>query len=340
MAPSASSPAFIQTVSPGHYYIQSYAATRPGSFRTDLLDFLEAVAYLPKEKRAPLMEYFKKALDCKRRFRLPTPKNNKPGQEGLSQKLATFTLFPKLPLELRTMVWKLALPGCRILEMHYFGPWCLGRSWDAKKSQKAVLHIAKSCTEANRVVAKRYITLPIRELQGKAIHDSTDYDSSMLYRQQTYFVDYQQDIFYFPLGNMDILLRAAGDWEFALTVLSRVTQIAFSIPAFLYKQDCRTMHPKDFEKLKALRNVLFIGDCERELQARMAVGYSTIESEFEALDREDALPIGRTEFEEEPDHPFIELNKSAIHKIKNLLADDTVREAYKNIKVGFEIWRR
>lgn len=34
------------------------------------------------------------------------------------------------------------------------------------------------------------------------------------------------------------------------------------------------------------------------------------------------------------------MNKSRIHKIRSLLADNTVKEAYKDIEVSFEIWRR
>ncbi|KAH6703251.1 hypothetical protein BKA61DRAFT_661113 [Leptodontidium sp. MPI-SDFR-AT-0119] len=297
MAPSTSLHVFIHTVSPGYYNISSHVATRPrGRFRTDLLDILEAAAYLPKEKLAPLMEYFKKAVDCKRRCRLPTPKNNQPGQEAPSQRPTAFTLFPELPLELRNMVWKRALPGARILEMPYFGPQCLNRSWDAKRSQRAVLNIAKCCTEAKMVVAKCYVTLPLRELQGNCFSHCTG-DSGSVYQQQTYFVDYQQDIFYLPWGDLCDLLNLSIDSD--LAKMSRVTQMAISIRPPHYFSGYQTICPKDFEKLKALRNVIFIGDCERVGAGVGDPSTRFTRSELEALDREDALPIHRTEFEEE-----------------------------------------
>ncbi|KAH7323972.1 hypothetical protein BKA65DRAFT_481757 [Rhexocercosporidium sp. MPI-PUGE-AT-0058] len=343
----------IQPLSPGYYRIcldrgylrGEYQTNLRSECRTDLLDFLEAAAYLPKYKLSLLMEYFKNALKFQRRFRSPIFVGGQRMQHELPQEHSALTIFPKLPLELRTIVWTMSLPGPRILEVASVGLEYFNRSSDANKSQLAVLHIARACTEANAVVGKHYAQLLITRLQWKRVKNSYDFKWRTGLQQQNYFVSYEHDLFYFHtrgLGN----ISGRPDYGLA-TQLSQVKHIAFSIGS-LEPEDYEDYCPIGLESFTGLRNVVLVGDCERQVLRYLR--YVTGEAEdvygrlldwdLQVLDSEDALPIHRTSFDKEPDHPLIEMKARDIANFRNMLADHVIKEAYKDIKVTFELWRR
>jgi len=109
----------------------------------------------------------------------PTPSNNGQSlvssQDKMSQPLDIFHPFPKLPLEIREMIWELALPdGRRILRsdivVTYDKPIasttepqslglgtkvCVAR-FHFSKMENNVIHTLQTCYEARRVTLKRF----------------------------------------------------------------------------------------------------------------------------------------------------------------------------------------
>jgi hypothetical protein len=68
--------------------------------------------------------------------------------------LHRFSLFQRLPLELRRMVWQHALPGPQILEVYQHGP---HRSFKISKTLRVLLApLLKACLESREVVKSRY----------------------------------------------------------------------------------------------------------------------------------------------------------------------------------------
>ncbi len=136
-------------IHPGHYY--RWDGTNVES-RTTLLDVLEAAPTMSKEQLAPLMNFLQEILATRKRFHHPTPTNGSVTDESAP---VSFTLFLKLPKELRDMVFRHALPGGRIFEI-WGSTESLTRPSDAKRAHLAVLNIARSCLEAQDLVSKRY----------------------------------------------------------------------------------------------------------------------------------------------------------------------------------------
>lgn len=81
-----------------------------------------------------------------------------------------FTLFPKLPTELRLKIWKHGLPGPRVI------PLCIGRSLRRElrpcRVTNALITIRRACHEALDVVNKNYDKyVPAWKSQSNFIQD-------------------------------------------------------------------------------------------------------------------------------------------------------------------------
>lgn len=129
-----------RSLGPGYYVNTHWLAN--SECRTDLQGFLEAGSSLSKDRRALLMAFSTKAVECKRRYRLPDSQRRQRRHQVAAEEILTFTLFPRLPLELRTMIWVRSLPGSRFLELDCIGLENLNRSSDAKTSHHEVLSVA------------------------------------------------------------------------------------------------------------------------------------------------------------------------------------------------------
>jgi hypothetical protein len=141
-----------------------------GTIRTLLLDFLEESPGFSKQQLAPLMRYFEQILEsCE------------------NSKLRSFTLFPKLPPEIRHMIWRYALPGERIFEVEVL-PVDFPRPKDLRSSHAPLLKLLHVCREAFSVVHQDYRKLPIGKLGEKACSKGDFY----------LLVNFKRDMFYFP----------------------------------------------------------------------------------------------------------------------------------------------
>ncbi len=97
---------------PTYTYDQIFSLQRRGYYRTEieegetlrtlLVDILEDAPKLSMRKLSPVVRYFEKILESIK-----------------SSKLQSFTLFPKLPFEVRNMIWTYALPGQRIIKLSH-----------------------------------------------------------------------------------------------------------------------------------------------------------------------------------------------------------------------------
>ena len=118
-----------------------------GAIRTLLLDFLEESPRFSKQQLAPVIRYFELILEaCK------------------NSKLRSFTPFPKLPPEIRRMIWKYALSGERIFEVQFY----LGiftRSKDLRASHGPLLKVISVCREAFSVARQDHRKLRISMLE-------------------------------------------------------------------------------------------------------------------------------------------------------------------------------
>jgi hypothetical protein len=83
-----------------------------------------------------------------------------------------FTLFPKLPIELRLKIWKAALPGPRVIEFSHTS--FFRRLTLIKDSQNSLLNLSNSCKEAYDVVKKDYrsVSLQVFDLDKKKTPDA------------------------------------------------------------------------------------------------------------------------------------------------------------------------
>ncbi|PVH77918.1 hypothetical protein DL98DRAFT_636594 [Cadophora sp. DSE1049] len=316
-------------ISPG-YYTRVYADGTVGERRTVLLDHTEEVLSLPEKQRANFMEYFKKSVLCKHRFVLPIPRH-------ILKNDSMFILFPKLCAELRTMVWKAALPGPRILEVFYYGSGLgsLDRPSDARHSQRSLPNIPASCKEAHNVVSKNYDRVRLFSLGHEPVEASWYMASDSWHlTPQKYLVSWEKDVFYFPAG-------LSGDLS-DIREGSQIRNLALEIHHHYRYRTKPTL--KDFglnqlHVFKNLRNIIFAADCERHL-ARRVSRYAHFGNEY--LERKDALPIETIPLDDEPDHPFFVQEASKVSKLQDFLAQPEVVETFKkaNVKAGFEIWRR
>jgi hypothetical protein len=87
-----------------------------------------------------------------------------------------FTLFPKLPTELRLKIWKHALPGPRVV------PLCTSRSLRRRQRPccvtNALITIRRACHEALDVVNKNYDKyVPVWKTQSDSIEDGEGHQS-------------------------------------------------------------------------------------------------------------------------------------------------------------------
>jgi hypothetical protein len=65
-----------------------------------------------------------------------------------------FTLFPKLPLELRRKIWSHALPGARVLEIYSREPKKIPEI--GKDDHNTIVPFLKACSESREVVMHKY----------------------------------------------------------------------------------------------------------------------------------------------------------------------------------------
>lgn len=71
------------------------------------------------------------------------------------QREPTFTIFPELPLELRLLIWKSALPGPRVVEI-FDTEWDIFAPAIAKSSMSPLLPLLRTCRDSHRVVCEEY----------------------------------------------------------------------------------------------------------------------------------------------------------------------------------------
>jgi hypothetical protein len=113
---------------------------------------------------------------------------------GPSGEFATFTLFLKLPTEIRLMIWQAALPGPRIIEALYDFEWaddgesCKNKLIRTNQPPPPTLHI---CRESRKEALKRYIQVG-KIGQGE---DELDFCYAL--------IDPLKDTLFFPWVNHD-----------------------------------------------------------------------------------------------------------------------------------------
>lgn len=87
----------------------------------------------------------------------------------------TFTLFPKLPIELRLIVWEMALPGPRILKSSLTRTTSGDTCWDLRPSEKSPA-LLFTCQESRAVAEKSYKPVSLRwpKITVQHVNPSTD----------------------------------------------------------------------------------------------------------------------------------------------------------------------
>jgi hypothetical protein len=111
-----------------------------------------------------------------------------------------FSLFPRLPVELRLKIWKHALPGPRIIEFYQTpeGPES-GNDFIAKVgrgSHLELLELVKTCRESRNTVEKSYRKVPVEAFDLAAMKDGA-----------AFFVDYEHDIILLNVNLLGLALK-------------------------------------------------------------------------------------------------------------------------------------
>lgn len=100
--------------------------------------------------------------------------------------LDNFSLFPKLPPELRQRIWFHALPGTRVLELYRRGMGDYEPVTMSKAAHLSLLNIFSVCSESRAIVLMHYTPVLLRRMGFREMS-----------RGQTILVNHEQDIFYF-----------------------------------------------------------------------------------------------------------------------------------------------
>jgi hypothetical protein len=269
-----------------------------GTIRTLLLDFLEDSPRFSKQQLAPVVRYFELILEsCK------------------NLKLRSFTLFPKLPPEIRQMIWKYALPGERIFEVScWVGNF--PRSNDLRASHAPLLKLLSVCREASSVVQQNYQKLRIQDLGEGRVSSKYFY----------LLVNYKKDIFYFSGGYMRNALKATKEiieayWWRADTY--KIGIIAFDMSSFRFST-IMELDPPSLGYMRDLREVLFVQNRREFLP--------------DTHQQDSGRPLVCTRSKKR-DESFSKLHPDATAAIDETLAIPKIAEIYKNIRTSFVIFR-
>jgi hypothetical protein len=202
-----------------------------GTPRTLLLDILEDAPKLSTQQVAPVIEYFEQILESLK-----------------NSKLRSFKLFRKLPVEIRQMIWKYALPGERIFEVQHH-PGVFPRPKELRASHAPLLRLIGVCTEACSVAQRDYQKVKIRGLGEEWVS-----------REKFYLhVNFKRDMFYFSKGYMSITLGdSRGDIESEFVRDKyKIGIIAFDMSKFRYSTT-EELDPPSLAYMSDLREVLFV----------------------------------------------------------------------------------
>jgi 2EXR family len=269
------------------------------TLRTLLLDFLEDSPRCSKQQLAPVIRYFEQILEsCK------------------NSKLRSFTLFPRLPTEIRQMIWKYALPGERIFEVFYRANY-FPRLQDLRASNAPLLQLISVNREALSVALQDYRKLRIKRLNNELVH----------WEKEFYLlVNYETDIFYFSKIYMSALLMEKTETIKRLVYEDtfKIGIIAFDMLTFNYLT-IRELNPPCLHCMSNLRELLFIQNRRKFLAD---------------TDQQDS---GRPLFctrSKERDESFSKLYPRETAAIDETLAIPKIAEIYKNIRTSFVIFRQ
>ncbi|KAG4428546.1 hypothetical protein IFR05_015971 [Cadophora sp. M221] len=306
-------------------------------FSNPLLDHLAATSTMTKEEIAPLMKYFQGILNARKRFRHPTSAKNKVNSSGPT----SFTIFPNLPVELRRLIWKQSTSEARIFEIRAGSVNYLERPIDSKVAHRSVLNIARSCKEAYTSVLERFDRV---KLIGVCSFYAVP-ETSKGFGEQVYFVNWEKDIFYLADGNMADFFTTQyqdplGNENESLIKVKNV--------ALHFEYICMSTSTNEFisSNMPKINQLIYVADCERrldapriELEQRRGVQYPLVMGYpgYEELDHE---PLIRTYVGHEDDHPYRQILDEEFMDLSVMFATPEVKQAYKGIRVQFELWRR
>jgi hypothetical protein len=269
-----------------------------GTVRTLLLDFLEDAPRFSKQQLAPVIRYFEQILaSCK------------------NSKLRSITFFPKLPPEIRQMIWRYALPQERIFEVECWAG-DFPRPNDLRASHAPLLKLLSVCREASSVVQQNYQKLRIQCL-GK---------ESVYWKYFYLFVNYKKDIFYFSGKFMQYALN--DTWEqiekcWFIATKYNIGIIAFDMSTFRFSA-IKGLNLPSLGYMRDLREVLFV------------------QNRREFLPKTDQQDSGRSlscTRSKERDESFSKLYPEETVAIDKTLAIPAIAEKYKNIRASFVIFR-
>lgn len=283
------------------------------------------------------MKYFRGILQTRKRFRHPTS-----AKDGVNPPVeAGFILFPNLPVEMRRLIWSHSLPGARIFEIVQGCVNSLVRVNDARAAQYSVVNIALSCKQAYICVLERYEKVQLRYLDYWPPFSSFSKDHG----QQFYYVDWEDDIFYEPRGNLDSFFSPSrrhlnGDNH---TDLMKVKNVPLQIPSVSQAE-----YIDDFlsDNMPKIKQIIYVANCERRLEApridlkERAGDWYPSRLGDPGFPDEEQMPLVRTSIVDDLDHPYRVIMEEEIGDMAASFRTDDVQEAYKGIYVCIEIWRR
>ncbi|OWP01764.1 hypothetical protein B2J93_3426 [Marssonina coronariae] len=253
-------------------------------------------------------------------------------------KCVTFTVFRALPLELRNMVWELALPEGRILEMKYF-PGEFSRDAAIKQAHGSVANISRACSEARTIVMKRY---------QKTHVEHVGHTGTARHLNPQYLVDYATDIHYFPHTTLEVPLTLITPDE--IENWGKIKKIALAISSSAYGSAYMTADefaPENFGILRSLEEIIFVADEERFFAGMKQIDSELVNKDFDdiefaGVDTARRTPLVRLDLEVEAkrDPVYLCLIEDQIRELKGMLGEKNVSQAYEGIKVSLEVWRR
>jgi hypothetical protein len=214
------------------------------------------------------------------------------------------------------MIWKHALPGERIFEVHC----CVNqflRLQDLRASNAPLLQLISVNREALSVALQDYRKLRIWKLNNEYVH----------WEKEIYLlVNYKMDIFYFSKISMSPLLTEKNEVvkRLAFEDTFKIGIIAFDISTFSYKT-IDELNPPNLHYMKDLRELLFV------------------QNRRESLRETDQKDSGRPLFctrSKERDESFSKLHPKETTAIDETLVIPKIAEIYKTIRTSFVVFRQ
>ena len=274
------------------------------------------------------MRYFESIL-ATRKSLIARCQRPKPAPELLGTVLNRFLKFSKLPFELRTMIWRLALPGPRILECSRLIGF-FSRPAALRESQQLVLNIALSCNEAFLITMNRYKKYRLRQLAGKSPEMFSFYT-----------IDHTCDIFYIYHEQLSEIVDPYYYSDGRIKAIKPIRRLAVSINREFDEWNAGMLSFGICDRLEVLEEIIFVADEER-FMAGMLSGETDFSDFFykPGKHHDSPMPIIQLDLWAEPDHPYLALYGKEISDLKALLETDEVAKALKGVKITFELWRR